>query len=486
MDGCIYEACNAELCEVNATNESLCEVGVCEGPACVATVTCAVGESCCGDGTCQNCDDGNPCTEDSCSPSGCVNTPLEALPCNDGDPCTVSDTCDASGACTGSTCEELSALLMCEAGVGCVGCTEDSHCPDEVPDWGPCQFGAANTPAACVGVERRDVRNGRCIDRMCEFEIDPQMQTCTRSGSNVRCGGDTVGAFSPCDYDPATPPETLSCDNEATQTRERTIFRCDPGTTNCISRMQMNGSDTQMCTRNRDGMACRDDDNGAWGPCMQNSPSTCEGMQTRNVTEYECGGGSCNGSATTGSRSCMVTDGTTTCGPPTMVVCGATPCVASGPNPCTGTCRDEIQTPTCTAGGCTMVSSMSDPHACDMPPGTTCGPGREVPGACMQSGTTCMGNQTVMLIDEQCNDSGTCTDVDAGTRMDPCNMPGGTSCEDGEIGTCMDMCGNNNGVCNGGACPDAGFDGGTDAGPPDVGPPDARPDASGGSTEDAG
>ena len=133
-----------------------------------------------------------------------------------------------------------------------------------------------------------------------------------------------------------------------------------------------------------------------------------------------------------------------------------------------------------------MVSTMSSPHACNLPAGTTCGPGREAPGPCNQTGMTCSGTQVVMLFDEECNDSGTCTDVNAGTRNDACNMPSGTSCDDGELGTCNDMCGNRDGMCNGGACPDAGFDGGFDAGPPDTGPPDAGPPDSGDVTDSGG
>ena len=40
-----------------------------------------------------NCDDGNPCTVDSCSPEGCVHAPVN---CDDGNPCTV-DSCSPEG-----------------------------------------------------------------------------------------------------------------------------------------------------------------------------------------------------------------------------------------------------------------------------------------------------------------------------------------------------------------------------------------------------
>jgi hypothetical protein len=57
-------------------------------------------DSCCGYSCCDcyieepaDCDDGNPCTFDSCTPNGCVHKPVN---CDDGDPCTV-DSCSSNG-----------------------------------------------------------------------------------------------------------------------------------------------------------------------------------------------------------------------------------------------------------------------------------------------------------------------------------------------------------------------------------------------------
>src|SRR5207253_2854691 len=55
---------------------------------------CTAGEVCSG-GTCQpgtprNCNDGNPCTDDSCNPTtGCVHTNNTAS-CDDGNACTLT------------------------------------------------------------------------------------------------------------------------------------------------------------------------------------------------------------------------------------------------------------------------------------------------------------------------------------------------------------------------------------------------------------
>lgn len=47
----------------------------------------------------EDCDDGNPCTDDSCTDNLCVYT-HNTDPCDDGDVCTMEDTCD-QGVCSG-------------------------------------------------------------------------------------------------------------------------------------------------------------------------------------------------------------------------------------------------------------------------------------------------------------------------------------------------------------------------------------------------
>ena len=40
-----------------------------------------------------DCDDGNPCTDDICNVTVCLNPPLDGGACEDGDPCTMGDVC---------------------------------------------------------------------------------------------------------------------------------------------------------------------------------------------------------------------------------------------------------------------------------------------------------------------------------------------------------------------------------------------------------
>ena len=87
---CSLNQCVATTGECQAlpyTDGKLCD----DGDACTATDSCASGV-CVGTGAVE-CDDENPCTDDSCAPEfGCVAAPNEA-PCDDGDDCTEGDTC---------------------------------------------------------------------------------------------------------------------------------------------------------------------------------------------------------------------------------------------------------------------------------------------------------------------------------------------------------------------------------------------------------
>lgn len=117
----------------------LTNVGPCEdGNACTILDSCSAGECIPGDQT--DCDDGNPCSVDSCDPLvGCINLG-DATLCDDKDPCT-DDFCDVE--------------------VG--GC---SHTPKACDDGNPCTNDACDPEAGCT---HDDVvcGNGKC-DTPCE------------------------------------------------------------------------------------------------------------------------------------------------------------------------------------------------------------------------------------------------------------------------------------------------------------------------------
>jgi len=94
LDPCTTDICEPEsgACSY-APNTAVCN----DGDACTVRDSCVDGAC---DGSPRDCDDGNPCTEDSCDPrSGCVSRPISDVACDDGLACTTGDTCSA-GVCT--------------------------------------------------------------------------------------------------------------------------------------------------------------------------------------------------------------------------------------------------------------------------------------------------------------------------------------------------------------------------------------------------
>ncbi len=148
---CLTSLCNPDSgqCEILSSNE---------GGLCSDGDTCTLGDSCV-DGVCAgafplDCDDGNPCTQDSCTPgAGCTHAPVQEV-CDDGNPCTISDQC-VDGQCTAGgylNCNDNNVCTddFCDPAEGCVNvaniapcndgdlCTTNDSCAD-----GACQPGAA-------------------------------------------------------------------------------------------------------------------------------------------------------------------------------------------------------------------------------------------------------------------------------------------------------------------------------------------------------
>ena len=138
-----------------------------DGSACSLADTCQGGA--CAAGQAPNCDDGNPCTDDSCNPSsGCVHG-VNTATCNDGDACTQSDTC-ANGACVGAdpvvcsasdqchdagTCDQATGTCSNPAKTDGATCSDGNACTDA----DTCQAGTCNAGAAC---DANATCNGTC------------------------------------------------------------------------------------------------------------------------------------------------------------------------------------------------------------------------------------------------------------------------------------------------------------------------------------
>ena len=177
----------AEHCE----DGSPCTIDTCDQMLCerAALTGCCAGDA--------DCDDGNYCTDDACLAGECVHAD-NANACSDGDPCTEADVC-SEGSCAGTP-------LVCDDGNGC---TQDS-CLD-----GACAFDYAPEAACCATGADCDDGNPCTIDGCgvggdCLNAADPDccltaadcddqnactVETCLRNGAALRFDGVNDHAF---------------------------------------------------------------------------------------------------------------------------------------------------------------------------------------------------------------------------------------------------------------------------------------------------
>lgn len=151
MPTCVTKAkCEDKPCNQTVCNKTgLCsytklESGPCDdGDPCSAESSCNKGQ--CKASTTVSCDDGNPCTTEACTPEfGCVATPAAgAGVCNDGDGCTSGDAC-AAGKCTGKpiVCDDGNPCTKdtCDPAMGCkhVAADDGATCPGGACKGGQC------------------------------------------------------------------------------------------------------------------------------------------------------------------------------------------------------------------------------------------------------------------------------------------------------------------------------------------------------------
>ena len=142
---CTDDACGPAGACVHTNNVAACD----DENACTGTDLCSAGLC---TGVPSSCDDANPCTTDSCAPaSGCAHV-NNAAPCDDGSLCTTLDVCSA-GQCIGL------AALSCNDGNPCTdnSCNPATGCVFTQDDTNACSDGNSCTTAdhclagSCVG-----------------------------------------------------------------------------------------------------------------------------------------------------------------------------------------------------------------------------------------------------------------------------------------------------------------------------------------------
>jgi hypothetical protein len=295
-DTCAAGTCAPGKAKACVTTDA-CSLGSC-APAtgCVWSsapddTPCSDGSACtsgdvCKSGTCAGkalvCDDGNPCTADTCDlAGGCLWTPTP-VPCNDGNACTQFDVC-ANGQCAGlpiavsTTCDDGNPCTVdvCVPALGCDHSSAEGACDDG----NPCTVGDACKSGLCIA------GTWQCT---CSTDKD-----CAALGSDNLCAGKWVcdkssGPWT-CKVNPATavvcPPTGLACQKAV----------CSPSTGQCVSQIETGACET--------GLPCAPGQCVA-GKCVAGQSAICDDGNP--CTTDAC--------AATGCTATAVADGQT-CGP---------------------------------------------------------------------------------------------------------------------------------------------------------------------------
>ena len=272
-DGCVYEPLSEGECLDGdaCTIADHCEEGVCVG-------------------TPVECDDDNPCTEDTCDGlGGCAFSNVVAL-CDDGDPCTLGDLCQ-EGICSGSanlTCDDGNSCTDDSCGAdGCIFEPNEQACDDG----NACTTDDACNVSTCLGTQVDCDDGNLCTTDSCDIAIGclaaNNEQPC--DDADVCTQGDicTDGACSPgtaSECDDGNPCTDDSCDSAAgcqfianeqscdDNNACTSLSMCKSGA--CVGEAAVDCDDNNLCTTDScdPAMGCENVNNTS--PCTDDDPCT--------------------------------------------------------------------------------------------------------------------------------------------------------------------------------------------------------------------
>ncbi len=440
-----------------------------------------------------DCDDGAPCTEDSCDPvSGeCVHASIgDGEDCDDGDACTLADACDADGACVGLPvdCDDLNdcTLDACDAGSGecshvnvAVACDDGDPCTEgDVCAGGACQPGPG-APDCDDGndctTDACDPATGGCVHApssapgCCEADGDcDDGNPCTADTCDAEDGACANVAVdgAPCDDGDActledacvdgacTPAVDLDCSDQS----DCTIDSCDPAS-GCVNAAV---ADATPCS---DGNVCTQGDECLAGACVSGAQVSCndgdacttdqcvpgEGCVNLPIPMPDC----CNTAADCDDGDACTDD-----------LCLLNVC-AHQPNLGPGCCVPDCDGKSCGPDGCGFTCGTCGEGYCDdgqcatvcvpvCPFGVQCG-SNGCGGSCgaCDPGLLCGPFGTCVPCAPSCGAAAECGVDGCGGLCGLC--PGGAACTPNQ--TCAEGC-----DCDGPSCSEDGFEGPSDEG----------------------
>ncbi|MBI5913715.1 hypothetical protein HY839_04755 [Candidatus Azambacteria bacterium] len=373
-DGCVFKQ---PMCLNYAVNTQTCGdfLKSFAGHVCDDGNACTSGDACgidpadnafkCVGGAAPDCDDKNPCTDDSCDVvKGCVTLP-NAATCDDGNPCTTGDTC-GGGKC-------VVAQKVCDDGNPC---TDDS-CDTQT---GNCVF--ANNAATC------DDGNA-CTSEKCEGGLCTKKSIscddgsgCTDDSCDPAIGCVHVNNVAACDDGNAcTMPDACSggvCMGQVVNCDDKNPCSddsCDPAK-GCV-----NAPNTAACD---DGNACTSGDVCSGGKCAGGAPPNCDD------------GNACTDDSCDPAKGCVNAPNTAACDDGNACTVGD---ACSG-----GKCAGGAP-PNCNDGNACTDDSCDPAKGCVNAPNTAaCDDGNKCTSDDVCSGGTCAGQNVCTPESVACGD----------------------------------------------------------------------------------
>ncbi len=462
--------CNGQVDDLDCADDNDCTQDTCD-PAvgCLHTpltgTECADGNVCtladhCQEGACVgtaiDCDDNDPCTQDSCDPTGGCSYGFNTAPCDDGNPCTVEDMCN-SGECQG---EPLS--CQCQTGSDC-GALEDGNlcngtlrCNTDVVPY-LCEVNP-DTVVTCPPYEGADAQ---CLANECQ----PTTGKCDVVAANegMACDdGDACTLGDRCVAGVCTGDVATSCDDQNPCTDDS----CDPQTGCVHSANTAPCDDGNLCTLN-DVCAAGMCQGGPALFCNDDNPCTDDGclpdtgcVATPNAAPCDdadfctqgdvCTNGACQpGPVIDCSDNTPCTDDSCDPGLGCVHTANAAPC--DDGNPCT---LEDV----CTAGSCQggSLKLCADENPCT---DDSCDPDQgclhvpnQVPcddGDLCTQGDTCAAGTCLSGPATNCDDGNICTDDTCQPEVGCIHSLNNAPCSDDDVCTINDHC--HLGACIGGA-----------------------------------
>jgi hypothetical protein len=458
----------ADCGDANPCTDDWCDPALgCQNTANLASCNdnniCTLGDICkdglCAAGGALSCDDGNPCTDDSCNKLlGCAHS-FNSLPCDDNDPCTLTDVCIA-GSCTGTgaaECDDQNVCTVdfCDPKIGCSHKMNTQPCNDgnACTTTDVCKFGT------CVGQGALACDDGNpCTNDACSKEMG-----CVHAFNAAACDDNNDCTLDDhCEDGHCVSDDPALCDDSNPCTKD--ICKPDGG---CAFQ-----SAAGPCS---DGDACTLDDACQAGKCVPGKPVVCNDGNP--CTQDACKGGACAFTPQAGKcddgNLCTPTD---SCSNGLCVGSGipdcddGEPCTLDYCDPSVG-CLHKINSApcddgnlcttkdTCAAGKCQGTGQLS---CADGNPCTTdaCGPDKgcvftpvaDLPCSdnnICTTGDVCKGGACITTGFLACDDGNPCT-ADACSPDTGCtHSPVQGKCSDDNICTVNDAC--SNGQCSPGA-----------------------------------